>query len=84
VHDGTEVTMLQAVTYFMVFKSMYSFSNKCYNDVMKLIIDLIPVKHNMLKDLYQSNKIVSSLGMNYEKIDSCQKKLHVILEGAHG
>jgi hypothetical protein len=36
---------------------------------MKLIIDLISVKHNMLKDLYQSKKIVVSLGMNYEKID---------------
>jgi hypothetical protein len=40
---------------------------------MKLIIDLIPPKHNMLKDLYQSKKIVSSLGMNYKKIDACEK-----------
>jgi hypothetical protein len=40
---------------------------------MKLIIDLIPVKHNMLKDLYQSKKIVASLGMNYEKIDVCER-----------
>jgi hypothetical protein len=35
---------------------------------MKLIIDLIPAKHNMLKELYQSKKIVAGLGMNYEKI----------------
>jgi hypothetical protein len=27
------------------------------------------VKHNMLKDLYQSKKIVAGLGVNYEKID---------------
>jgi hypothetical protein len=40
---------------------------------VKLIIDLIPTKHNMLKDLHQSKKIVSGLGMNYEKIDSCEK-----------
>jgi hypothetical protein len=57
----------------MTFKSKYNFSNKCYNDIMKLIIDLIPVKHNMLKDLYQSKKIVSGRGMNYEKIDACEK-----------
>jgi hypothetical protein len=38
-----------------------------------LIIDLISVKHNMPKDLYQSNKIVSGLDMNYEKIDACEK-----------
>jgi hypothetical protein len=73
VHDGTDVTVLQAVTYLMAFKSKYSFSNYCYNDIVKFIIDLIPTKHNMLKDLYQSKKIVSSLEMNYEKIDAYKK-----------
>jgi hypothetical protein len=57
----------------MGIKSMYNFSNQCYNDIMKLIIDLIPGKHNMLKDLYQPKKIVSGLGMNYEKIDVCER-----------
>jgi hypothetical protein len=73
VHDGTDVTVLQAVTRFMTMKSKYNFSNQCYNDIIKLIIDLISMKHNMLTDLYQSKKIVSSLGMNYEKIDVCEK-----------
>jgi hypothetical protein len=50
---------------------------------VKLIIDLIPVKHNMPKDLNQFKKIVSGFGMNYEKIDA-YKKLYVILEGAQG
>jgi hypothetical protein len=27
VHDGTDVTVLQAVTHLIVFKSKYSFSN---------------------------------------------------------
>jgi hypothetical protein len=40
---------------------------------MKLIIDLILAKHNMSKDLYQSKKIVADLGMNYKKIDVCEK-----------
>jgi hypothetical protein len=52
VHDGTDVTVLQAVTHLMGFKSKYSFFNQCYNDVVKFIIDLIVVKHNMPKDLY--------------------------------
>jgi hypothetical protein len=51
VHDGTNMTVLQAVTRLMGFKSKYSFSNQCYNDIVKLIIDLIPTKHNMPKDL---------------------------------
>jgi hypothetical protein len=73
VHDVTDMTMLQAVTRLMGFKSKYNFSNQCYNNIMKFVIDLIPAKHNMLKDLYQSKKIVSGLRMNYEKIDACEK-----------
>jgi hypothetical protein len=73
VHDGTELTVLQAITRLMGMKSKYNFSNQCYNDIMKLIIDLIPVKHNMPKDLHQSKKIVADLSMNYEKIDVCKR-----------
>jgi hypothetical protein len=40
---------------------------------VKLIIDFIPAKHNMPKDLYKSKKIVTDLGINYEKIDVCKK-----------
>jgi hypothetical protein len=73
VHDGTTLTVLQSMTRLMVMKSKYNFLNQCYNDIVKFIIDLIPVKHNMPKDLYQSKKIVVGLGMNYEKIDACEK-----------
>jgi hypothetical protein len=47
VHNGTNVTVLQVMTHLMAFKSKYSFSNQCYNNIVNLIIDLIPVKHNM-------------------------------------
>jgi hypothetical protein len=83
VHDGTDMTMLQVVTHLMGFKSMYNFSNQCYNDIMKFVIDHIPATHNKPKELYQSKKIVSGLKMNYEKIDA-YKKMHVVLEGAQG
>jgi hypothetical protein len=52
VHDGTDFTILQAVTCLMAMKSKYNFSNQCNNDIVKLTIDLIPMKHNMSKDLY--------------------------------
>jgi hypothetical protein len=81
VHDDTNVTILQAMTHLMEFKSKCNFSNQYYNDIVKLIIDLILAKHNIPKDLYQSKKIVSGLRMNNEKIDVC-KKLHVVLKGA--
>jgi hypothetical protein len=57
----------------MGIKLKYNFSNQCYNDIVKLIINLILAKHNMSKDLYQSKKIVAGLGMNYEKIDVCER-----------
>jgi hypothetical protein len=73
VHDGTDVTVLHVVTCLMVMKSRYIFLNHCYNNIVKVIIDLILMKHNMPKDLYQSKKIVSGLDMIYEKIDVCKK-----------
>jgi hypothetical protein len=76
VHDDTGMTVLQSVTRLMGFKSKYNFLNWCYNDIMKFIIDPIPTKHNMPKDLYQSKKIVSGLGMNYEKIDAYTKNAY--------
>jgi hypothetical protein len=72
VHDDTDLTVLQVVTH-IAMKLKYNFSNQCYNNIMKLIIDLIPTKHNIPKDLYQAKKIVTGLGMNYEKIDVCEK-----------
>jgi hypothetical protein len=73
VHDGTELTVLQVVTCLMGMKSKYNFLNQFYNDIVKLIIDLIPAKHNMTKDLYQSKMIVAGPSMNYEKIDVCER-----------
>jgi hypothetical protein len=51
VHDTTDLTVLQAVMRLMRIKLKYNFSNQCYNDIVKLIIDLISAKHNMPKDL---------------------------------
>jgi hypothetical protein len=80
VHDETDVTVLEVVTHLMRFKSKYNFLNQCYNDIIKLIIDLVPMKHNMLKDLYRSKKIVSSLKINYEKIDAYKKNCMLFLK----
>jgi hypothetical protein len=73
VHVGTKLTVLQAVMRLMGMKSKYNFLNQCYNDIVKLIIDLIPVTHTMSKDLYHSKKIVTGPGMNYEKINVCER-----------
>jgi hypothetical protein len=61
------------MTCLMGMKSKYKFSNLCYNNIVKFIIDLILVKHNMPKDLYQKKKIVAGLIMDHEKIDAYKK-----------
>jgi hypothetical protein len=51
VQDDTDLTVLPAIMRLMAMKSKYNFSNQCYNDIVKLIIDRIPMKHNRLKHL---------------------------------
>jgi hypothetical protein len=50
VHDDADLTLLQAMTRLMVMTLKYNFSKQCYKDIVKLIIDFMPMKHNMLKD----------------------------------
>jgi hypothetical protein len=66
------VTLLSFITWLMVIKSKYFFSNNCYNDCVKLIDDILPKPHKVPKDIYQSKKLMSALSLKYENIDVCQ------------
>jgi hypothetical protein len=68
-HEHTEVTLLAFITRLMAIKSKYFFSNNCYNDLVKLISDILLKPHSVPKYMYQSKKIMSALGLKYEKID---------------
>jgi hypothetical protein len=70
-HEHTEVTLLAFVTRLMAITSKYFFSNNCYNELVKLISDILPKPHKVPKDMYQSKKLMSDLGLKYEKIDVC-------------
>lgn len=70
-HEYTTVTVLAFVTRLMAIKSKFAFSNNCYKELLKLISDVLPANHKMPKDMYQSKKLLSGLGMDYEKIDVC-------------
>jgi hypothetical protein len=54
----------------MAIESKY-FSNNYYNELIKLISDILLKPNKMPKDMYQSKKMLSGLGMKYEKIDVC-------------
>jgi hypothetical protein len=70
-HEHTEVILPAFITQLMAIMSKYFFSNNCYNDIVKLINDILLKRHKLPKDMYQSNKMMSTLGFKYEKIDVC-------------
>jgi hypothetical protein len=68
-HEHTKVTILVFVTRLMTIKSKFAFSNNCYKELLNLISDVLPENHKMPKDMYESKKLLSGLGMDYKKID---------------
>jgi hypothetical protein len=50
-HEHTEVDLLVFITWLIAIKSMYFFSNNCYNELMKLISDILPKPHKVSKDM---------------------------------
>jgi hypothetical protein len=68
-HEHTKVTVLVFVTRLMGIKSKFAFSKNCYKELLNLISDVLPENHKMPKDMYQSKKLLSGLGMVYEKVD---------------
>jgi hypothetical protein len=73
-HEHTEVILLAFITRLVAMKSMYFFSNNCYNNLLKLISDILPKPHKVPKEMYQSKKMMSTLSLKYEKIDVCPDK----------
>jgi hypothetical protein len=71
-HEHTTVSILAFVNCIMSIKSKFAFSNKCYKELLRLFSDVLPSNHKMPKDIYQSKKLLSALGMEYEKIDVCK------------
>jgi ferredoxin-like protein FixX len=70
-HEYIEVTLLTFITRLMAIKCKYFFSNNCYNNLVKLINDILLKPHKVPQDMYQSKKMMFALGLKYEKIDVC-------------
>jgi hypothetical protein len=71
-HEHMIVSVLTFITRITSIKSKIAFSNKCYKELLSLFSDVLPSNHKMPKDMYQSKKLLSALGMEYEKIDVCK------------
>jgi hypothetical protein len=71
-HEHTKVTMVAFMTRLMAIKSKFFFSNNSYNELLKLIGDVLPNPNKLPKDMYHSKKLIKGLGIYYEKIDVCR------------
>jgi hypothetical protein len=63
------VTLLTFIIRLMTIKSKYFFFNNFYNDLMKLISDILSKYHKVSKDMYQPKKRMSAPGLKCEKIN---------------
>jgi hypothetical protein len=68
VPEHTTMYVLSFVTQLMAIKSKFVFSNNCYKELLKLFSDVLPANHKVPRDMYQSKKLLSGLGMDYEKL----------------
>jgi hypothetical protein len=68
-HEHTKATLLAFVTRLMAIKSLFFFSNNCYNELLKLIGNVLLNPNKLPKDMYHSKKLVKGHGMDYEKIN---------------
>jgi hypothetical protein len=73
-YEHTTVSILAFMTHLMTIKSKFIFSSKYYKVLLSLISDVLPNNHKISKDMYQSKKLLSAVGMEYEKIDACKDK----------
>jgi hypothetical protein len=72
-HEHVKMIVLVLLTRLMAIKSKFAFSDNCYKELVKLISDALMENHKMPKDMCQSKKLLSGLGMYYEKIDVLDK-----------
>jgi hypothetical protein len=71
-HEHMTVSIPAFVTRITSIKSKFAFSNKCYKELLSLFSDVFPSNHKILKDMYQSKKLLSALSLEYEKIGVCK------------
>jgi hypothetical protein len=77
-YEHTEVTLLVFITRLMAIKSKYFFSNNCYNDLVKLISDILP-KPICFRSLTKCLRTVGSLSKLFTLIYTFLSTLLLIL-----
>ena len=64
-------TRFSAVTQLLNLKSEFNMSVSCYDRMIAIIKSMLPESERLPENLYRSKRMVSELGLGYEKIDAC-------------
>jgi hypothetical protein len=70
-HEHTTVSVLAFVTRLTAIKSKFTFSNKCYKELLSLISNILTNNHKMLKKIYCLLSIWSTRRLMRAKITTC-------------
>ncbi|XP_066347639.1 uncharacterized protein [Miscanthus floridulus] len=72
-----EWSTLRAVLQFLTIKARYGWSDASFNDLLRVLGDLLPKENKVPANMYYAKKLVSPLTMGVEKIHACRN--HCIL-----
>ena len=65
------IQRLSAVTQLLNLKSEFNMSVSCYDRMIAIIKSMLLESERLPENLYKSKRMVSELGLGYEKIDAC-------------
>ena len=68
----TKFTRLSFTAKLLEFKNASNCSDKAFNSLIKIIMDVLPKKHTLPESYYEMKKVMKSLRVEYEKIDVCE------------
>ena len=62
---------MSAVARLLHMKSKHHFSERCYDDFIRFLREVLPDDNKMIDNFYRTKKLVQGLGLPVEKIDCC-------------
>ena len=68
----TKYTRLSFTTKLLEFKNASNYSDKVFNSLIKIIMDVLPKNHTLPESYYEMKKVMKSLRVEYKKIDVCE------------
>lgn len=71
-YPGSEKTVLEAVADLLNIKSNCNISQSTYNRIMKAVKGWLPQGNKLVKNFYETKKLIGHIGLGYEKIDACK------------